>query len=68
MVQYSLKSDGFPDKLKLTRCEVTRSLYILNGYFCVSDLGESCEYESFPLDVCKSPYVCKKDVCSEWEQ
>jgi len=65
-VQYSIKSDGFPDKIKLKLCDVTRSLYILNGYFCVSDLGESCKSLKFPIRVvCKSPYICKNDVCSE---
>jgi hypothetical protein len=68
-VQYSLQSVGFPDKLELTRCDVTRSLYILNGYFCVSDLGESCKLENYAIQiVCKSPYVCKEDVCSKWDQ
>jgi len=68
-VKYSLKSDGFLDKLELNRCDVTRSLYILNGYFCVSDLGESCKSERIAIQIdCKSPYVGKNDVCSEWVQ
>ena len=68
-VQYFRKSDGFPDKFEQTRCDVTRSLYILNGYFCVSDLGESCKSEHVAIQVvCKSPYICKDDVCSEWVQ
>jgi len=64
-VLYVLESAGFVDKLELTRCDVTRSLFILNGSFCVSDLGESCEFGKPIISVCKRPYVCKGDVCSE---
>lgn len=42
-----------------------------NGICCstctvTKDLGESCKAENFRIGVvCKSPYVCKNDVCSE---
>jgi hypothetical protein len=68
LVQYYLKSDGFPDKLEQMRCDVTRPLFILKGYFCVSDVRESCKSLPYAIQVvCKSPYVCKEDVCVQIE-